>query len=326
MKIALTYDMRDDYLAMGFKPEETAEFDPPETIDGLENALRLAGYETERVGGFRALMPRLIRGDRWDLVFNICEGFIGYGREALVPALLDEYKLPYVFSGPMALVLTLHKGMAKRVVRDAGLRTAPFAVVESIDDITAIDMPFPLFVKPVAEGSGKGIDGNSKVLNKQALASKCCAVLEQYGQAALVESYLPGKDFTVSILGTGNSARVIGVTNLVIKGGSGEDFFSYENKENLHVEYIPANDSEEKTCGELALACWRALGCRDAGRIDIRLDEEGKPNFIEANPLPEINPEYSEITNAFRRKGHTYQDMIRLIVESALERQKRGLK
>ncbi len=323
MKVALSYDLREDYLALGFKPEETAEFDPPETIDALENALIAAGFETERIGGFRALVPRLLRGDRWDLVFNICEGLYGNGREAVVPALLDEFRIPYVFSEPMVLCLTLHKGMAKKIVRDAGLLTAPFVVIEKIEEIENIDLPYPLFVKPIGEGAGKGIDLNSKILEKKFLAQKCSMVIDNFKQAALVETFLPGKDYTVSILGTGDRARVIGVTNLVMKGGKGEDFFSYENKENLHVEYIPADASAEQECGKLALSCWRVLGCRDAGRIDVRLDARGLPNFIEANPLPELNPEYSEITSAFRHKGHSYNDMIRMIVESALERQEK---
>ncbi|MBE0557918.1 MAG: D-alanine--D-alanine ligase, partial [Proteobacteria bacterium] len=131
MKIGMTYDLRDDYLAEGYGEEETAEFDHPKTIAAIEEALNDLDYETDRIGHIRALAMRLVAGERWDLVFNIAEGLRGFGREAQVPALLDAYDIPYTFSDPLLLTLTLHKGMTKRVIRDLRIPTPAFAVIES---------------------------------------------------------------------------------------------------------------------------------------------------------------------------------------------------
>ncbi len=131
MTIGLTYDLRSEYLAAGFGEEETAEFDRDDTIDAIETALQELGYETDRIGTARTLTSRLSQGDRWDLVFNIAEGLNGIGREAQVPALLDIFNIPYTFSDPMVMSLTLHKGMTKRIVRDAGIPTVDFHVVKN---------------------------------------------------------------------------------------------------------------------------------------------------------------------------------------------------
>jgi len=133
---------------------EDAEFDRPDTIAALEAALAGQGFATDRIGSVRQLAARLVGGERWDLVFNIAEGLRGVGREAQVPALLDAYDIPYTFSDPMVMGLALHKGMTKHVIRDHGIPTAPFAVIESRADLAGLDLPYPLFAKPVAEGTG----------------------------------------------------------------------------------------------------------------------------------------------------------------------------
>ena len=186
-------------------------------------------------------------------------------------------------------------------------------------------MEFPVFVKPVCEGAGKGIDRNSKVENFGELKSKCEDLLMKFDQPAIIEKYLSGKDFTVSIIGTGDKARVIDVTNLVITKEGKEDFFSYENKDELYVEYVSAGSDDYDKCAPLALEAWKVLGCRDAGRVDVRYDVKGNPNFIEVNPLAEINPEYSELTNACKKKGILYDEMIGMILSSAMERIKRKI-
>jgi len=150
MRVGLTYDLRDEYLAMGYGQEETAEFDRISTIEALEGSLRRLGHETDRIGHVRSLAARLVAGDRWDLVFNIAEGLAGIGREAQVPALLDVYGIPYTFSDPLVMSLTLHKGMTKRVLRDGGIPTPAFAEVSTPRDLDKLDLPFPLFAKPVA--------------------------------------------------------------------------------------------------------------------------------------------------------------------------------
>ena len=211
MRVGLTFDLRDHYLAAGYSAEDTAEFDNIETIDSLGGALERLGLEVDRIGTVRQLAQRLVAGERWELVFNIAEGLKGVGREAQVPALLDAYDIPYTFSDTMVMALALHKGMAKRVVRDCGVPTAPFAVVETMADLAAVELPFPLFAKPIAEGTGKGVTSASRVASATALRKLCRQLLERYRQPVLVETFLPGREFTVGIIGTGASAESVAV-------------------------------------------------------------------------------------------------------------------
>lgn len=147
MKIGLTYDLKDDYIAAGFSDEDAAEFDHADTIEAIEKALHDKGFETDRIGNIHSLTKRLAAKDCWDLVFNIAEGVSGFGREAQVPALLDAYEIPYTFSDPLVLALTLHKAMTKRVVRDLGINTPDFFVVEDPFNIPGSDFTFPSFCK-----------------------------------------------------------------------------------------------------------------------------------------------------------------------------------
>ncbi len=173
VKVALTFDLQDDYLAKGFTAEEVAELDTEETIAGIQAALTDLGYETERIGGCQALVRRLAAGAHPDIVFNICEGLYGAGREAQVPALLDAYRIPYTFSDAAVLAVALHKGLTKRIVRDLGVPTPDFAIVEAVDEIPGVSLPFPLFTKPIAEGTGKGVSGSSRIADRDALDRVC---------------------------------------------------------------------------------------------------------------------------------------------------------
>ena len=153
-------------------------------------------------------------GDRWDLVFNICEGLHGLGREAQVPAILDVYEIPYTFADPAALCVCLDKGLTKTVLRAAGVPTPDWHVVRDLADVERCQLPFPLIAKPLAEGTGKGIDAASKIIDRGALRQVCERLLEQYGQPVLVEQFLPGREFTVGLLGTGAEAEVIGTLEI----------------------------------------------------------------------------------------------------------------
>lgn len=319
MKVGITYDLREDYLAEGYGEEETAEFDKPETIDAIKDTLESLGFETDRIGHVRNLVSRLAAGDRWDMVFNIAEGLAGYGREAQVPALLDAYGICYTFSDPLVLALTLHKGMTKRVIRDLGIPTADFAVVESEGDASGVRLPFPLFAKPVAEGTGKGITASSKISTPEELQAVCRRLLGEYRQAVLVETFLPGREFTVGIVGTGGEARVVGSMEVLLKTRAEPDVYSYTNKQRYEelVEYRPAADETAKDAERVALDAWRGLGCRDGGRIDLRCDASGRPNFIEVNPLAGLNPKHSDLPILSRFAGVSYKDLIAEIMRSA---------
>jgi D-alanine-D-alanine ligase len=322
MRVGITYDLRDDYLAMGLGEEEIAEFDRLETIDAIDSTLRDLGYATDRIGNVRALTARLAGGDHWDLVFNIAEGLRGYGREAQVPALLDAYQIPYTFSDPLALAMTLHKGMAKRVVRDSGIATPDFVVVTSPQDIPKVHLPYPLFAKPVAEGTGKGITAASKVSSPDELVSRCMRLLSKYRQPVLVESFLPGREFTVGIVGTDGEARVAGIMEVVLKDHAEQHAYSYLNKKRFEecVEYRPVVGAEAEQTIDMALAAWRVLECRDGGRLDLRADARGQIHFLEVNPLPGLHPEHSDLPILCTMSGTSYRELIGWIMESAMRR------
>lgn len=208
-RIGLTYDLRDAYLDAGYSETETAEFDRADTIDSIAAVLQRLGYEVDRIGNVKQLAQRLVNGDTWDLVFNICEGMHGIGREAQVPALLDAYQIPYVFSDALVCALTLHKGMTKDVVRAAQVATPDYAIVHKLADIKNVALDFPLFAKPIAEGTGKGISAKSKVNDMAELRNMCRKLLKEHGQPVLIERFLPGREFTVGILGSGNAATAL---------------------------------------------------------------------------------------------------------------------
>jgi D-alanine-D-alanine ligase len=322
MRIGVTYDLRSDYLAQGLGEEETAEFDAEETIAAVCQALMELGHQPERIGGIKPLTQVLAKGARWDAVFNICEGLKGVSREAQVPALLEAYDIPYVFSDPLTLALTLDKAMTKRVVRDAGVPTADFAVIEREADIAKVTLPFPLFLKPVAEGSGKGVDARSLVETQGQLESVARDLLARFRQPVLVEEFLPGREFTVGITGTGATASVLGVSEIVPKDKYVGHAYGYENKSDWEdkLNIVPVTDPDAQAAGEVALAAWNALRCRDGGRADVRLDKNGKPRFIEVNPLAGIRPGYSDFCFIAEFQNLSYRDLIGKFLDSFLAR------
>ena len=322
MTIGLTYDLRSDYLREGFTEEETAEFDQESTLEGIEAALHKLGYITVRIGHLRQLMTRLQKGERWDLVFNICEGMHGIGREAQVPCVLDAYQIPYTFSDPLVLSLTLNKAMIKRVLREIGIPTPDFSLVRNASDIADVNLPYPLFFKPNEEGSGKGIDFQSLATTPEDFKKHCSALLGRLNQAVLVETFLPGREFTTGIVGTGNNCQVLGTLEIVYDPSMETKIYSYEVKSNYekYVTYRIPEKTILTSCADLAIKIWKELGGRDAGRIDLRMDESGRLNFIEINPLPGLNHITSDLPILCYHNHLTYDFLIEKIIDSALER------
>lgn len=322
MRIGLTFDLKEDYLRRGLNEEEAAEFDSPETIDAIESVLVALGHETDRIGGIHALTRRLAANDRWDLVFNIAEGLTGLGREAQVPALLDAFRIPYTFSDPLVLALSLHKGLCKTVVQRLGVPTPSYVVLDAAPHGNLPGLEYPLFVKPVAEGSSKGIGDRSVVHNAEELRAVCADLITKFREPVLVESYLPGREFTVGILGTGTAASAIGVLEVILREEWPESAYSYANKQEYEnrVRYRLADDPPAIEARELALSAWRGLGCRDAGRIDFRCDASGRPSFLEVNPLAGLHPIHSDLIILGRLRGIPHAEIIGRIVESALGR------
>jgi D-alanine-D-alanine ligase len=232
MKVGLTYDLRAEYLALGYDDQETAEFDRADTIDAIAGSLQALGHATERIGNIMNLTRQLVSGNRWDMVFNIAEGLRGFGREAQVPALLEAYDIPYTFSDPLVMSLSLHKGHTKRVIRDAGVPTPDFLVVEDGRQIGVVSFAPPYFVKPVAEGTGKGITPASIIRRPEDLGPRCVELIDAYHQPVLVEAFLPGREFTVGLLGTGAAAAALGTIEVHLRTAAEPLIYSFQNKEN----------------------------------------------------------------------------------------------
>jgi D-alanine-D-alanine ligase len=319
MKIGLTYDLREEYLKAGLTMEQTAELDKPETIDALAIALEELGFEVERIGNAGNLVQALSNNKKWDLVFNICEGIYGPGRESLVPCLLDYYRVPFVFSDPAVLAISLHKGFCKRVVRDLGLPTGWFQTIKSLTELMNIPVRFPAFVKPVSEGTGKGISQKSMVTCQQELQSLCAELFTRFNQPLIVEEFLPGKEVTVGIVGSGAQAAEIGVMEVIFHQ---ENIYSYSVKENYEeeVEYGLVSGEIRDQAIDLALKIWRGLGCLDGGRVDLRQDKQGRMTFIEVNPLAGLNPIHSDLPILGRLAGWSFKRLIAVIIMSALSR------
>lgn len=322
MKIGFTYDLRDEWLKAGYSAEETSEFDSPATLQALEEAMTGLGFEVERVGSVQALAAALVAGRRWDLVFNIAEGMHGLAREAQVPSLLDAWQIPYTFSDPLTLAVALHKGMTKTLLRDAGVATSSFAVVAREDDLDRVALSWPRFVKPVAEGTSKGVGPWSLVRDARAERETFRLLSARFRQPVIVEPFLAGREFTVGVLGTGEGAVQVGVMEVSFTESAEMPAYSAVNKVEYarRVVYSTPDDDEARRAGEVALAAWRALGCRDVGRVDVRSDASANPQVIEVNPLPGLAPGYSDLVLLAERAGLPYNALIERILRATLGR------
>jgi D-alanine-D-alanine ligase len=319
MIVGLTYDLRSWYIDRGYSMDETAEFDKQETVDALENSLKLMGHQTEPIGNVFQLVDALAAGKRWDIVFNIAEGLYGDGRESVVPAILDQYKIPYVFSGPVIMGLSLNKNLAKLVVAEAGVPVSPGLLVTELKDLEKCKLNYPLFVKPVSEGTGKGITDKSLVNSFEELVKMVKWILSEFHQPALIEEYLPGREFTVGVVGYGNEAQVIGGMEVMTINNLP---YSVEVKENYqnYCTYKPLDADIADECKSVALRAWKALDAVDAGRIDLKADRYGNICFIEANPLAGLNPVHSDLPILARMYGIEYQTLLEMIMKAAIRR------
>lgn len=323
LSIGFVYDSKREYRAEGYSEAEVAEFDSDETIDAIADCLGRFGHRVARIGHGRNLCARLVAGERWDLVFNIAEGLRGRSRESQVPALLELYDVAYTFSDPLTTAVTLDKAMAKRLVQAAGLHTAGFIVANAVADADHVPLRFPLFAKPVAEGSSKGIDDQSVVHDRHQLIAVVERLLADFQQPVLIEEFLPGREFTVGVLGTGVDATVSGMMEVNIHDPDRRGIYSSISKQHYvdMVKYhvVPTGPVRDEIA-ELALRSHRVLECRDASRVDVRLDAAGVPNFIEINPLPGLHPTISDLPILSGLDGMHYPELLGRIVESASRR------
>jgi D-alanine-D-alanine ligase len=335
VKIGISYDLKHEFQVGAGEPEDRLEeYDSEATVEAIARALAARGHTPLKLGGGRALVERVLAAAP-DLVFNIAEGYGTRSREAHVPAVLELLRIPFTHSDPLTLAVTLDKGIAKRLVATAGLPTPRFRVLESareLDDAAPMadhagqPLRLPLFAKPLYEGSSMGIRRSSRLEEPAALRARVEALSADYKQPVLVEEFCSGPEFTVGILGNGEAARPIAVMEVVPRKVPVEDFvYSLEVKRNYleEVEYRVPPDRPRELLAEIervALGCYRALGCRDVARVDVRIAADGQPKFLEVNPLPGVHPVTGDIVIMSKRVGRSYEELINGIVDAARAR------
>ncbi len=309
-----------------------AEWDTWDTIHAVENAIALRHDVTlieaneEMFSALCALRP--------ELVFNIAEGMYGLSRESQVPAMLEFLQIPYTGSDPITLGICLDKARAKEILSYYKIPNAPFARISALHQLPSLSLSYPMIVKPIGEGSSKGIYSSSFVTSETELKNEVERILTDYHQEVLIEEFLPGREFTVAILGNGDEAKALPIVEIsytdfpddFVKLYSFEAKWILDTKENpLDVFSCPANidDTLADRIREICLRTYKILNCRDWSRIDVRLDKYGEPNIIEINPLPGILPDPKENScypKAARTAGLSYDEMILAVVESARRR------
>ena len=331
--------------------DEYAEWDSEETIAAVERALSAYG-EVIRLEANQDF-PERVRRERPDIVFNIAEGSRGVNREAHVPAICEFFGIPYSGSDPFSLSLCLDKARTKEWLSYHGVRTAPFVLLRDVAELESFlggkrsgngrknsssllgPRSSGLFVKPVHEGSSKGITEKNFCRTPEETRAQVQFLLERYEQPVLVEEYLPGAEFTCAILGNGAAARVlpiVGINFAALPDGAVpvygfEAKWLWDRPENpLEMFECPARIDEALTSEieQVVLRAYHVLGCRDWSRIDVRLDAAGEPNVVEVNPLPGIlpNPEDNScFPKAARVAGMSYDDLIQACLRAAAERQ-----
>ncbi|HVO72458.1 MAG TPA: ATP-grasp domain-containing protein, partial [Ignavibacteriaceae bacterium] len=309
-----------------------AEWDTWDTINAVKNALECY-HDVTLIEADSSAMQNL-KEIRPDIVFNIAEGFNGVSREAQIPAILDMLQIPYSGSDPLTLSTCLDKARTKEILSYHKIPNSKFFVAEGLNQTLKHSLNYPLMVKPVSEGSSKGIFLSSFVRNDKELNKEAGRILNEYGQPALVEEFLPGREFTVAIIGNGSEAEVLPIVEINYEEFP-DDFtpiYSYEakwiidTKENpLEVFTCPAkiNTKLEEKIKAAALNAYHVLRCRDWSRIDVRLNAAKEPNIIEINPLPGILPDVKEnscFPKAARTAGLGYSEMINKVLYVAAKR------
>jgi D-alanine-D-alanine ligase len=308
-----------------------AEFDKKETIQAIQHAIESDGHSTVFLSGDESLPYRLLES-RPDICFNISEGIFGDAREAQVPALLEMLHIPYTASRVLANALGLDKTMTKKVWREAGLPTAAFQEFTKAGDPISRDLTYPLFVKPAREGTGMGMDAGAIVHNETQLRQRVAWVLQNYQQPALVEDYLPGREFTIGVLGRHDAALYSPKPSLY--RSDGYHFFPtlevdsacsvtpgvyghiaktlHPGEEGVPDFLCPAvvEPALAEKLHSLAIRAHQAVGAVDVSRVDIRLDAAGKPRLIEINTLPGLTPDFSDLCILANAEKLSYRDLI----------------
>jgi len=309
-----------------------AEWDTWETVNAVKDAIAEFHNVTLVVANNDAFLK--LKELKPDIVFNFAEGLIGVNRESHMPAILEMLQLPYLGSDALTLGICLDKSRAKEILTYHKIPNAKFLVADKVEDIEKADFEFPLIVKPISEGSSKGIFSSSFVKNRKELEDEVQRIVSSYNQPALIEEFLPGREFTAAVLGNGNEAQVLPIIEILYEEFPKDivPLYSYEakwildTKENeFNVFDCPAklDRNLKNQIKETVLRTYNVLKCKDWSRIDVRLDKNGVPNIIEINPLPGIMPdpnENSSFPKAARAAGMNYNQLIQSALYHAAKR------
>ena len=325
LKIGFTYNEKRITPCMNPLTDTEAEFDGPRTLEAIRSAIRKMGHEVIDFEATSDLPAKLGSADV-DIVFNIAEGLRGRNRESQVPALLDMMGLPYTGSDATTLAVTLDKGLAKKVVAEEGVPTPPSFLISDAREKIPSTVLYPLIVKPVAEGSSKGIYSSSVVHSENELRETAGKIIERYNQPALVETYVGGREFTIALLGE-KRPKVLPPMEILFLDQVDFPVYSYEYKLDFesHIRYEtkPTLTSKEKNLIEsYARKAFMALGCRDVARMDFRMDLYGNLYFLECNPLPGLTPGWSDLCLIAEGCGMSYDTIIQEILSPAIRRLK----
>jgi len=332
-KIAVLANIKDESKPKpeGVPPDAFADFDHIETIDSIRAALETDGHQTVFIQA-DADLPYALKEVKPDICFNIAEGLGGDAREAQIPALLEMLRIPYTGSRVLTNGISLDKTLTKRIWRDRRLPVAPFQEFNTAEETLRPELKFPLFVKPAREGTGMGVDTRAIVKNDKEMRERIAYIVNTYQQPALVETFLPGGEFTVGIMGRADAKRYsrhpewyekdgfhrFPVLELDMRRSVTPNVYSQESKskevgEDGAPDYVcPANIDPEldKKLKHFALRAHQLLYALDVSRTDIRLDDEGNPRLLEINTLPGLTPNYSDLCLQCAAEGIRYEDLI----------------
>lgn len=328
MRIGVTYNLKSDIPSAPHPalPEDLSEeFDYPETIDAIREVLSQDGHEVHLLGAGLSLIEKIKRF-QIEFVFNLAEGFHGRNREAQLPAIFELMGLPYSGSDPLGLAVTLDKSLAKRIAISLGIRTPEFWVLDEPENLDQIPSQFPLFVKPLWQGSSIGIRASSRADDRAQLEREVKRLFEHYGDnPVLVEEYVPGREFTVGMVGN-KKPEILGIMEMTFRGSKQKDFcYSLEVKRHWKEEvdyHVPPDLKQEADhqIRDAALRLFTALRLRDFSRFDFRMNGGGQIYFLEANPLAGLSPESGDLVILARKKGLSFRELILKIAQAAFDR------
>jgi len=325
MNIGISYDLKESMSSGNSLPEDAfEEYDSLETVEAIGAAIQAKGHTAVKLGGGKDFLTHILK-EKVDFVFNISEGRGNYrGREAQVPSVLEMLGIPYSGSDPQCLAVCLDKHLTKKIVSLEGVCTPKWTVLSSDEAVDWDVLPYPAFVKPVWEGSSKGIRLNSLVRNPKQMRQVIHDLVNLYHQPILVEEFIAGEEITVGMVGNKNP-DIVGIMRVVPRKKDGDFVYSLEIKRDYEklVDYeCPAN-LENKTLQkiqEFSLKAFESLECRDFARLDYRIDKNGTPYFLEINPLAGLNPRSSDLIIMAKLVGISYNDLIGSILDAALRR------